>query len=121
MPIDVSVKIGGEAGQGIQSVGNLIALACRESGFYMMAINDFESRIRGGHSFFQIRISDRPVHAPADRLDLLIGLNRETFDLHKHELKDQGLAIIEGETGKKNKKYIAVPFNAFGKQAGDKI
>jgi len=99
MPIDVSVKIGGEAGQGIQSVGNLIALVCRESGFYIMAINDFESRIRGGHSFFQIRISDRPVHAPADRLDLLIGLNRETFDLHRHELKDKGLAIIEGETG----------------------
>ena len=121
MSIDLSIKIGGEAGQGIQSVGNLIALACRESGFYIMAINDFESRIRGGHSFFQIRISDRPIHAPADRLDLLIGLNQETFDLHRHELKDKGLAVIEGETGKKNKRHIAVPFNAFGKQAGNEI
>lgn len=121
MPIDLSVKIGGEAGQGIQSVGNLIARVCRESGFYIMAVNDFESRIRGGHSFFQIRISDRQIRAPADRLDLLIGLSRETFDLHRHQLKDKGLAIIEGETGKRNKKHIAVPFNAFGKQAGDKI
>lgn len=121
MSIDISVKIGGEAGQGIQSVGNLIALVCQESGFYIMAISDFESRIRGGHSFFQIRISDRPIHAPADRLDLLIGLNQETFDLHRHELKDKGLAIIEGETGRENKRHITVPFNSFGKQAGNKI
>jgi 2-oxoglutarate ferredoxin oxidoreductase subunit alpha len=60
MGIDITVKIGGEAGQGIQTVGELIALACQKAGLYIMAINDFESRIRGGHSFFQIRICDKP-------------------------------------------------------------
>ncbi len=57
MAVDLSIKIGGEAGQGIQTVGSLLASACRNTGLYIMAINDFESRIRGGHSFFQIRIS----------------------------------------------------------------
>jgi 2-oxoglutarate ferredoxin oxidoreductase subunit alpha len=121
MSVDVSVKIGGEAGQGIQSVGNLIAQLCRNSGFYIMAINDFESRIRGGHSFFQIRISDRPVQAPDSRLDLLIGLNRETFDRHRHELKDKGLAMIEGETARRDKNFIEVPFNKLAEQFGRAI
>ena len=75
MSIDISVKIGGEAGQGIQTVGQLLALACRQAGMYVMAVNDFESRIRGGHSFFQIRISDRPVQAPEHRIHLLVALD----------------------------------------------
>ena len=61
MGIDITIKIGGEAGQGIQTVGHLLALVCQEAGLYIMAINDFESRIRGGHSFFQIRILCRAV------------------------------------------------------------
>ena len=121
MTIDLSLKIGGEAGQGIQSVGDLLSLACQQSGSYIMAINDFESRIRGGHSFFQIRISDRPVHAPGSRLDLLIGLNKETFDLNRDNLKDQGLAIVEGQAGKKNDRLIEVPFKALAKEAGGAI
>lgn len=121
MTVDVSIKIGGEAGQGIQSVGALLAYTCRESGFYTMAINDFESRIRGGHSFFQIRISDRPVQAPINQLDLIIGLNPETFDLHQHELNDNGLAIIEGETGRQDKKFKEIPFNKLATQLGRAI
>jgi 2-oxoglutarate ferredoxin oxidoreductase subunit beta len=70
MTVDISVLIGGEAGQGIQTVGLLMARTCHRAGLYVMAVNDFESRIRGGHSFIQLRISDRPVHGPARKLPL---------------------------------------------------
>ena len=71
MAVDVTVKIGGEAGQGIQTVGQLLALTCRQAGLYVFAINDFESRIRGGHSFFQLRISDKQVRAPHHQVNML--------------------------------------------------
>ena len=74
MAVDVTVKIGGEAGQGIQTVGQLLALSCRQAGLYVFGINDFESRIRGGHSFFQLRISDHQVRAPHHRVNMLIAL-----------------------------------------------
>ncbi|MDT8380301.1 MAG: 2-oxoacid:acceptor oxidoreductase family protein [Desulfotignum sp.] len=51
MTIDVTVTIGGEAGQGIQTVGDIIARICHKAGLYLLAINDFESRIRGGAQF----------------------------------------------------------------------
>jgi 2-oxoglutarate ferredoxin oxidoreductase subunit alpha len=74
MRIDLTVTIGGEAGQGIQTVGDIIARVCHKAGLYLLAINDFESRIRGGHSFMQIRISDQPVLAPHHKIDLLTHL-----------------------------------------------
>jgi 2-oxoglutarate ferredoxin oxidoreductase subunit alpha len=95
MNIDITIRIGGEAGQGIQTVGQLLALVCQESGLYIMAINDFESRIRGGHNFFQIRICDKPVHAPHHKVHLLVALNQETYDLHRKEIESEGLAVLE--------------------------
>jgi 2-oxoglutarate ferredoxin oxidoreductase subunit alpha len=47
MSVDISVLVGGEAGQGIQTVGHLMARTCHAGGLYVMMINDFESRIRG--------------------------------------------------------------------------
>jgi 2-oxoglutarate ferredoxin oxidoreductase subunit alpha len=47
MIMDVTIKIGGKAGQGIQTVGHFLTLVCREAGLFLMAVNDFESRIRG--------------------------------------------------------------------------
>jgi 2-oxoglutarate/2-oxoacid ferredoxin oxidoreductase subunit alpha len=69
MRSDITATIGGEAGQGIQTVGDIIARVCHEAGLYLLAINDFESRIRGGHSFMQIRISNQPVLAPHHKID----------------------------------------------------
>jgi len=134
MSIDVTVTIGGEAGQGIQTVGDIIARVCHKAGLYLLAINDFESRIRGGHSFMQIRISDQPVLAPYHKIDLLIALNTETCDLHKKELTETGLVLLEGEKdAEKNnskeslsekaheKNVLAIAFSQMAKDAGGKI
>lgn len=121
MGIDITVKIGGEAGQGIQTVGHLLALVCREAGLYVMAINDFESRIRGGHSFFQIRIGDTPVQAPHHKVHLLVALNRETYDLHKSQLDTGGLVIMDTSAGSAEENILPVPFGKLAKEAGGMI
>ena len=94
MTIDISVLIVGEAGQGIQTVGLMMARTCHKAGLYVMAVNDFESRIRGGHSFIQLRISDRPVHGSARKLHMMVALDERTYGLHQPELTEGGLALI---------------------------
>jgi len=121
MSIDITIKIGGEAGQGIQTVGNLLALVCQEAGLYIMAINDFESRIRGGHSFFQIRICNKPVYAPHHKVHLLVALNQETYDLHKKELDSDGLAVMDKKEEPVEENILTVPFGDFAKEAGGKL
>ena len=120
MGIDITVKIGGEAGQGIQTVGDLLAAVCRESGLYIMAINDFESRIRGGHSFFQIRISDQPVLAPNHQVNLLIALNKETLGLHKAQLIEGGMAIVDS-TEPGTDKFLSIDMTGLAKEAGGRV
>jgi len=121
MGIDMTVKIGGEAGQGIQTVGDLLALACQKAGLFIMAINDFESRIRGGHSFFQIRISDRPVYTPNHKINLLVALNQRTYDLHKEELAPGGITLMDKKNALNDDDILSVPINDLAEQAGGKI
>jgi 2-oxoglutarate ferredoxin oxidoreductase subunit alpha len=70
--LDFVFLIGGEAGQGIQSTGQILATTIAKNGFHVFADQDFESRIRGGHNFFRIRTSDKPVHAVSKKLDFVI-------------------------------------------------
>jgi 2-oxoglutarate ferredoxin oxidoreductase subunit alpha len=62
--MDYTIKIGGEAGQGIQTIGETLGRVFARSGFYVFTNQDYESRVRGGHNFYQVRFSDRPVMAP---------------------------------------------------------
>ncbi len=121
MNLDITIKIGGEAGQGIQTVGQLLAMVCQKGGLYLMAINDFESRIRGGHSFFQIRISDRPVNAPSHKVNLLVALDKRTYDFHRDEIVSGGLVFMDKATGLTEAGVVSIPFDELAKEAGGKI
>ena len=120
MSIDVSIKVGGAAGQGIQTVGQIMASVCQNAGLYIFAINDFESRIRGGHSFFQIRISDRPIRSGRSTVHALICMDKRTYDLHQDELDPDGLALIDTEAEASGSNVLSLPFIEMGKEAGDK-
>jgi len=126
MGIDVTVTIGGAAGQGIQTVGELLASVCHKGGLFILATNDFESRIRGGHSFMQLRISDEPVAAPSDRNHLLVALNRETFDIHADAMLEGGRILMASDGGPDTENPLAdnvvnVGFTRLAKDAGGKI
>lgn len=121
MGIDVTVKIGGEAGQGIQTVGELLAQVCHRNGLHVLAINDFESRIRGGHSFMQLRISDRAVTAPHHRVDVLVALNEQSLKLHRSEVAEGGLAIFDSETDKGDASVLCIPVTKLAREAGGRI
>jgi 2-oxoglutarate ferredoxin oxidoreductase subunit alpha len=97
MGLDVNMMVGGEAGQGVQSVGFILAKALARGGYHVFADQDYESRIRGGHNFYRVRISDDQVGAISEHLDMLIALNRESVTLHQGELKDAGVAIFDAE------------------------
>ena len=57
MAIEANFMVGGEAGQGVQSVGFLLGKVFSRGGYHILADQDYESRIRGGHNFFRVRIN----------------------------------------------------------------
>ncbi|MFH1934155.1 MAG: 2-oxoacid:acceptor oxidoreductase subunit alpha [Pseudomonadota bacterium] len=96
MSIDTSIRIGGEAGQGMQSIGFAIGKVFTRHGYYTFINQDVESRIRGGHNFVQIRIRNKPVYAIKNELNLLLALNKQTITHDLPYLMDDGVMIFDG-------------------------
>jgi 2-oxoglutarate ferredoxin oxidoreductase subunit alpha len=97
MAIDLNILIGGAAGQGVHSISLPLGKTLVRLGAHVLAIQDYQSRIRGGHLFNVIRVSDEPLVSPREGVDLLVALNQETIDLHKAELSPQGLLIFDAD------------------------
>ncbi|MGI2336594.1 MAG: 2-oxoacid:acceptor oxidoreductase subunit alpha [Dehalogenimonas sp.] len=96
MPVDLNIIIGGEAGQGVVSVGAVLGRVMVRGGYEVFIDQDFESRIRGGHSFTRVRLADHPVQSPRENADIVIALNAETIALHQRELISGGVLIYDG-------------------------
>ncbi|HWB97963.1 MAG TPA: 2-oxoacid:acceptor oxidoreductase family protein, partial [Bryobacteraceae bacterium] len=77
-----AVAIGGAAGQGVATPGNLFARIFARRGLHLLAYNAYQSIIRGGHTFLTIRTGPEPVTCHGDHIDLLIPLNQDTADRH---------------------------------------
>jgi 2-oxoglutarate ferredoxin oxidoreductase subunit alpha len=79
---DLVLSIGGAAGQGIATPGNILARIFVRRGLHLYAYNAYQSIIRGGHIFLTVRVSDQEVHNHGDKLDLVLCLNQDTMDRH---------------------------------------
>ena len=124
MANEINIMVGGEAGQGVQSVGFLLAKALTRWGYHIFADQDYESRVRGGHNFFRVRAGDSPVEAISEAVDILVALNKETIDLHRQEIRDGGVIIYDGEKikGLEGKNLLNVPADRLAKEtAGDNL
>ena len=66
--MDYTIKIGGEAGQGIQTIGDTLGRVFARAGYHVFSHQDYESRIRGGHNFYQIRVSARPISSSREKI-----------------------------------------------------
>ncbi|HEY82674.1 MAG TPA: 2-oxoacid:acceptor oxidoreductase subunit alpha [Dehalococcoidia bacterium] len=97
MDSHLNIMVAGEAGQGVQSVGFILAKAFARGGYHVFADQDYESRVRGGHNFFRVRVKEARVRAISEPLDILLALNEESLALRRGELATGGVAIFDGE------------------------
>ena len=79
---DFILAIGGEAGQGIATPGDILARIAVRRGLHLNTYNAYQSIIRGGHIFLTVRMSDQPLFSHGDKLDLLVCLNQDTMNRH---------------------------------------
>jgi 2-oxoglutarate ferredoxin oxidoreductase subunit alpha len=112
MAVDVSIRIAGQAGQGIQSLSAIMGKIFTRHGYYVFINQDAESRIRGGHNFDQVRIKDEAVYAIRDKLDYLICLDENTVERDLPDLEQDGVMIYDGtksEFRSDNPNYLSIP------------
>jgi 2-oxoglutarate ferredoxin oxidoreductase subunit alpha len=93
--VDWSIKVGGEAGQGVQTVGEVLSMVLARTGFHVFTHQDYESRVRGGHNFYQIRVSRERVMSSDGEIDVVVALDRASIELHRGELKGHGIVAYD--------------------------
>ncbi len=119
----VTWMVGGEAGSGINSTGELFARCFTRGGLNVFAYLEYPSLIRGGHNSYNIRVSKEPIYSQIRTIDLLLCLNRETFDLHHEDITADGGIVFDPEDFdiakdevKKGVSWFPVPFGKIVKE-----
>ena len=123
--VDIQWVIGGEAGYGIMTTGVMMAKIFTRLGLSVFDYVEYPSLIRGGHNAYYVRASDTQIYCQKKPVDILVALNRESIDKHKHELVS-GSAIVydpnvtKVEPGEFSPDFliVPVPFLEITKQVG---
>ncbi len=124
-----SWKIGGASGDGVLNAGLMMfAKTCVRGGLYVFATAEYPSLIRGGHNNLDVRIGDREIFSQTKEVDLLVALNKETIDKHKHKLISGSGIIYDADEISLSKnefscdvKLYPVPLMRFAGMHGGKI
>lgn len=93
--LDLTIRIAGENGEGVLTVGDVLAEALARSGLYIYTFKNLPAEIKGGASMTQVRVQDTPVRSPGDALDILMVWNQENYDIHVGEVKPTGVVIYD--------------------------
>lgn len=118
---DVSIVLGGSAGQGIQTIEYVLARILRSAGYNVFSSSEFMSRIRGGSNSTQLRITEKRTAAFVDRIDIFIPLDSAAIERCEKRLNDRTLVLGDKETLSTQRKVIDVPFTKAAMEAGGKL
>ncbi|USH00319.1 2-oxoacid:acceptor oxidoreductase subunit alpha [Thermococcus argininiproducens] len=122
---DVSIVLGGAAGQGIQTVEEILTRVLKLSGYNVYANKEYMSRVRGGINTTEIRVSSKKVRAFVKRIDILIPFKRGVLPWLENRLSENTVVLGERENVEEEFMekitFVEVPFNKMAKDVGSPL
>jgi 2-oxoglutarate ferredoxin oxidoreductase subunit alpha len=125
---NITFKIAGAAGQGLESSGAGFAQALAQGGLHIFGLQDYMSRIRGGLNFFQIRVHEQPLYCHEDAVHILLPLNNEALETYQDEVVKGGGIIYDEELKVdrrtivgRGRKAMPVPLVEIAKEHGERV
>ncbi|GMX62080.1 2-oxoacid:acceptor oxidoreductase subunit alpha [Paenibacillus elgii] len=122
----LSWKVGGQQGEGVESTDKIFSTALTRLGYYLYGYRHFSSRIKGGHTNNKIRISTKPIRSISDDLDILVAFDQETIDVNAHELRENGVIIADAKVNPVvpegvKARLFPVPITAIAEELGTSL
>ena len=117
------VLIAGAAGEGIQTIGDVVARSFLSHGYAVFSTQDYESRIRGGHSSVSLRVREEPLNAPCGSATILLALSSAARKHYQERCCEDGLVLSPdvGDLPVANH-GVAIPFVDLAEQhAGSRL
>ena len=118
----IVIRLGGESGEGIVTIGDLLARLAGASGYWVYTLRSFPAEILGGHVMFQLRIGMETVRSVGDRIDALVALNQDGYDRHVDLLSADGIIIYNSDAATispdETRRTLAVPLDKIASDIG---
>jgi 2-oxoglutarate ferredoxin oxidoreductase subunit alpha len=92
---DIIIRIGGEGGEGVISAGDMFTTGAARTGFHVFTFRTYPAEIKGGHAWYQIRVSDKRVLSIGDGIDVLIAFDNEAYERHAGQVHEHGAIIYD--------------------------
>ncbi len=114
-----NLLIGGAAGQGIETTAAILEKFLKRSGYYVLTIRDFMSRVRGGHNFSLIRFGTEPVTSHSNVLDGIVAMDDETILEHRDQLREGGFILGDRKLAEEDARLIRYDMEGMAKTLGN--
>jgi 2-oxoglutarate ferredoxin oxidoreductase subunit alpha len=95
--IDLTWVIGGPQGGGVETAANIFAGACAGCGLKVFGKREYYSNIKGEHSYFGVRISEKQIHSNVSGITMLAAFDAETVFRHAEDVFDDGAILYESD------------------------
>lgn len=116
---DISIVLGGSAGQGIQTVEALLVQVLKREGYNVFACKEYMSRVRGGSNSTEIRVTNRKRSAYVRHIDLLLALDKGVLPHLLKRITARTIVLGEREKlGSTEYSVIDIPFTRFTAELG---
>ncbi len=89
----VVVRIGGEAGEGTITLGELFTRTAARVGLEIYTLRTYPAEIKGGQVMFQTRLGVERVLSEGDACDVLVAMNRAGWEENHTEMGPDGVLI----------------------------
>jgi 2-oxoglutarate ferredoxin oxidoreductase subunit alpha len=107
---NINIVIGGAAGQGLVTIGQLLSKAITRAGHHLLVTQRYMSRIRGGHNTYAIRMGEEELLGGTETIDILAALNAETLEKHLDDLGKGGLVVAGNDLDTKGLNALRIPY-----------
>jgi len=97
MTTDLTWLIGGPQGSGVETGANIFSRVCAGFGYQIFGKREFYSNIKGEHSYFAVRISDKKIHSNVNDVNLMVAFDAEMIFRHVDEVVEGGAIIYDSD------------------------
>ena len=127
MKNEITICVGGRQGEGIASLGTMLSQSLVDYGYHVFGYRNFSSRIKGGPSSYNLRISTTPIETNRKKIDILLALDQDAYSLHIDLLSQDALLITDDQLNanklslRKFGSDLSFPIIKKGKEFGNAI
>src|SRR2546427_10916375 len=97
---DLVFRIGGAAGDGVSSTAESFAKISARSGLHTWTYSSYQSVIRGGHVWTQIRGGLDPVLSHGVDPSVVVCPNQQTMDVYQGQVPEAGAIVYDVDVSK---------------------